>query len=69
MNTVMVVEDSMTDMELLTLYLQKEGLSVMPAKSGEEAQTRLEQKKTRSNCFGCDFTRSKRVSTLSPTQI
>jgi chemotaxis family two-component system response regulator PixH len=45
MNTVMVVEDSITDMELLTLYLQKEGLSVIPAKSGEDAQARLQQKK------------------------
>ena len=45
MNTVIVVEDSMTDMELLTLYLQKEGLSVLPAKSGEDAQARLQQRK------------------------
>lgn len=45
MNTVMIVEDSITDMELLTLYLQQEGLSVMPAKSGEDAQVRLQQQK------------------------
>ncbi len=43
MNTVMIVEDSMTDMELLTLYLQKEGLSVMSATSGEDAQQKLEK--------------------------
>ncbi|MDJ0634798.1 MAG: response regulator [Xenococcaceae cyanobacterium MO_188.B29] len=43
MNTVMIVEDSMTDMELLTLYLQKEGLSVMSATSGEDAQRKLEK--------------------------
>ncbi|MGK7934327.1 MAG: response regulator transcription factor [Xenococcaceae cyanobacterium] len=43
MNTVMIVEDSMTDMELFTLYLQKEGLSVMSATSGEDAQRKLEQ--------------------------
>ncbi len=39
----MIVEDSMTDMELLTLYLQKEGLSVMSATSGEDAQRKLEK--------------------------
>jgi two-component system, chemotaxis family, response regulator PixH len=43
MRTVMVVEDSITDMELLTLYLQKEGLTVVPATNGEEAQTKLQQ--------------------------
>ena len=45
MNTVMIVEDSMTDMELLTLYLQKEGLSVMSATSGEDAQLKLEKQR------------------------
>ena len=45
MNTVMIVEDSVTDMELLTLYLQKEGLFVLPAISGEDAQIRLQQQK------------------------
>ncbi len=45
MNTVMIVEDSMTDMELLKLYLQKEGLSVMSATSGEDAQIKLEQQR------------------------
>ena len=43
MKTVMVIEDSMTDMELLTLYLEKEGFLVVQATSGEEAQAKLEQ--------------------------
>jgi two-component system, chemotaxis family, response regulator PixH len=45
MNTVMIVEDSMTDMELLTLYLKKEGLSVVTARNGEEACARLKSYK------------------------
>ncbi len=45
MKTVMIVEDSMTDMELLTLYLRKEGLLVVPATSGEDAQVKLRQQK------------------------
>lgn len=45
MNTVLVVEDSLTQIELLTGYLQLAGLAVIIAKSGEEAQTRLIQQK------------------------
>ena len=45
MNTVMIVEDSITDMELLTLYLQKAGLSVVPVRSGEDAKARLQRYK------------------------
>ena len=45
MNTVLVVEDSLTQIELLTRYLQLAGLAVISAKSGEEAQTRLIQQK------------------------
>lgn len=45
MNTVMIVEDSITDMELLTLYLQQEGISIMPASSGEDAQAQLKRQK------------------------
>lgn len=44
-NTVMIVEDSMTDMELLTLYLQKEGLTIISAMSGEDAQAKIQQQK------------------------
>lgn len=41
MKTVLVVEDSITEMQLLTGYLQKAGLTVVCAQSGEEAQTKL----------------------------
>ncbi|HTL90369.1 MAG TPA: response regulator [Leptolyngbya sp.] len=41
MKTVLVVEDSLTEMHLLTGYLQKAGLTVVSAQSGEEAQAKL----------------------------
>ncbi len=41
MSTVLVVEDSLTDMDVMTSYLQQAGLSVVTAKSGEEAQEKL----------------------------
>ncbi len=41
MSTVLVVEDSMTELHLLTSYLQNAGISVISAKSGEEAQAKL----------------------------
>jgi len=41
MKTVLLVEDSLTEMQLLTNYLQKLGLIVVSAQSGEEAQTKL----------------------------
>lgn len=41
MKTVLVVEDSVTEMQLLTAYLQRAGLTVMSAQSGEEAHTKL----------------------------
>ena len=43
MKKVMIVEDSITDMELLTLYLEQEGLWVIQARSGEEARAKLQQ--------------------------
>lgn len=45
MNSVLVVEDGLTDMEIITRYLQQAGLAVVGAKSGEEAQEKLRQKK------------------------
>jgi two-component system, chemotaxis family, response regulator PixH len=45
MRTVLLVEDSLTETELITLYLQQAGLSVVSASSGEEAQTRLHQQR------------------------
>ena len=41
MSTVLVVEDSMTEMQLLTSYLKTAGLTVVTAQSGEEAQAKL----------------------------
>jgi two-component system, chemotaxis family, response regulator PixH len=41
MNTVLVVEDGLTDMEILSLYLQQAGYSVISAKSSEEAQEKI----------------------------
>jgi two-component system, chemotaxis family, response regulator PixH len=37
MTTVLLVEDSLTDMGMMTSYLQQAGLEVISAKSGEEA--------------------------------
>ncbi|KAM3093337.1 response regulator transcription factor [Phormidesmis sp. 146-12] len=41
MSTVLVVEDSVTEMQILTSYLKSAGLSVVSAQSGEEAQVKL----------------------------
>lgn len=41
MSTVLVVEDSLTDTEVLTLYLRQVGLAVVSVQSGEEAQARI----------------------------
>ncbi|MBD2182676.1 response regulator transcription factor [Aerosakkonema funiforme] len=45
MTTVLVVEDSLTDMKLMTYYLQQAGLAVVSANSGEEAQEKLHSHK------------------------
>lgn len=45
MGTVLVVEDSLTDMEIMTRHLQQLGLSVVSANSGEEAQAKLHSQK------------------------
>ena len=45
MNTVLVVEDSLTDTEVLTRYLWQIGLAVVSVQSGEEAQARLRSQK------------------------
>ncbi|MDJ0735052.1 MAG: response regulator [Nostocaceae cyanobacterium] len=42
MNTVLIVEDGLTDMEILSRYLQDAGYSVMNAKSSEEAQEKID---------------------------
>ncbi len=43
MSTVLVVEDSITEQELITLCLQKEGLTVKTVRSAEDAQIQLQQ--------------------------
>ena len=45
MNTVLLVEDSLTEREIITHYLQQAGCSVVIAKSGEEAHAQLHQQK------------------------
>ncbi|MBD2387160.1 response regulator transcription factor [Cylindrospermum sp. FACHB-282] len=42
MNTVLVVEDGLTDMEILKRYLQQAGYSVIGATSSEEAQDKID---------------------------
>jgi chemotaxis family two-component system response regulator PixH len=42
MTTVLLVEDSLTETELLTRYLRQAGLTVVSVKSGEEAHLKLQ---------------------------
>jgi two-component system, chemotaxis family, response regulator PixH len=42
MTTVLLVEDSLTETEMLTRYLRQAGLAVISAKNGEDAQTKLQ---------------------------
>jgi two-component system, chemotaxis family, response regulator PixH len=45
MGTVLLVEDGVTEMQLLTTYLKQAGLTVMSAQSSEEAQVKLDSQK------------------------
>lgn len=45
MNTVLVVEDALTDMEILSRYLQQAGYFVVSAKTSEEAQEKITKNK------------------------
>jgi two-component system, chemotaxis family, response regulator PixH len=45
MGTVLLVEDGVTEMQLLTTYLKQAGLTVMSAQSSEEAQVKLGSQK------------------------
>lgn len=45
MITVLLVEDSLTETEVLTRYLSQAGLRVVSVKSGEEAQIKLQAQK------------------------
>jgi two-component system, chemotaxis family, response regulator PixH len=41
MNTVLLVEDSLTEAEIITRYLHQVGVKVVSAKSGEEAMEKM----------------------------
>lgn len=43
MNTILVVEDALSDLEILSMCLQKAGYAVIGAKSSEEAHAKLSQ--------------------------
>lgn len=45
MNTILVVEDGLTDMEVISRYLHLAGYSVISATSSEEAQEKLDKNK------------------------
>lgn len=45
MNTVLVVDDSMTEMQVITSCLQRGGLSVQTATSSEEALVKISSQK------------------------
>jgi len=45
MSTALIVEDSLTDMQILTSCLQQGGLNVLTASSGEEALAKLNNQK------------------------
>ncbi len=45
MTTVLLVEDSLTETEVLTRYLSQAGLTVVSVKSGEEAHIKLQSQK------------------------
>ncbi|MBE9213532.1 response regulator [Plectonema cf. radiosum LEGE 06105] len=45
MSTILVVEDGLTDMQVISRYLEQAGYSVMGATSSEEAQEKITQNK------------------------
>jgi chemotaxis family two-component system response regulator PixH len=45
MTTVLVIEDGLTDMEIISRYLQQAGCSVISATSSEEAQAKIDRNK------------------------
>jgi DNA-binding response OmpR family regulator len=45
MTTILLVEDSLTQTEVLTRYLQQAGLTVVSVTSGEEAHLKLQSQK------------------------
>jgi DNA-binding response OmpR family regulator len=45
MTTVLLVEDSLTETEVITQYLRQAGLTVISVKSSEEAEIKLQSQK------------------------
>jgi two-component system, chemotaxis family, response regulator PixH len=45
MTTVLIVEDALTDMHILTAYLQSAGYSVVSATNSDELQEKIEKNK------------------------
>ncbi|AFY57042.1 response regulator with CheY-like receiver domain and winged-helix DNA-binding domain [Rivularia sp. PCC 7116] len=45
MSTILVVEDGITDMQMISRYLEQAGYRVMGAKSSEEAQEKITENK------------------------
>ncbi|MGB3638104.1 MAG: response regulator [Rivularia sp. (in: cyanobacteria)] len=45
MSTILVVEDGITDMQMISRYLEQAGYRVMGATSSEEAQEKINQNK------------------------
>lgn len=45
MSTILVVEDGLTDMQMISRYLEQAGYNVMGAKSSEEAQEKITENK------------------------
>ena len=45
MSTILVVEDGLTDMQVISRYLEQAGYSVMGATTSEEAQEKITQNK------------------------
>ncbi|MGF1677503.1 MAG: response regulator transcription factor, partial [Rivularia sp. (in: cyanobacteria)] len=45
MSTILVVEDGLTDMQVISRYLEQAGYNVMGATSSEEAQEKITQNK------------------------
>lgn len=45
MSTILVVEDGLTDMQMISRYLEQAGYKVMGAKSSEEAQEKITENK------------------------
>lgn len=45
MSVALIVEDSLTDMQIISSYLQQEGINVLIAQTGEEAIAKVSQQR------------------------